>query len=500
MNGLPATANTVREPWTITGNLDARVCETHTGLVVLLGDKAYKTKKPVTNDFLDFSTLERREDACEREVALNRRLAPKSYLGVAHFTGPDGGTPEPVIVMRRYADDTRLASMITNGEPVHDQLRAIAETLARFHTNATRGRSIEAQATVGAIAARWEENLEELERYPDTVVSHAAIREVERLAAQFVSGRGALFAQRLADHHIVDGHADLLADDIFCTPEELAILDCLEFDDKLRYVDAIDDAAFLAMDIEFLGREDLATLYLDAYSRYASDPAPPGLKDFYIAYRAVVRAKVDCIRVAQGHEEAAADARRHIDIAIKHLRTATVQLVVVGGGPGTGKTTLSRALADRLRARVVSTDDVRRELQSAGALAGTAGVLDAGLYTPANVRIVYDEVLRRAQLSLSTGTTVILDGTWRDPQERERARELAVQTSSPIVELACAVPLEKAAARIQDRRTTTSDATPQIAARLAERTDGSTDGHLIDTSQPLGDSVKEAEELCCLAI
>ncbi len=149
---------------------------------------------------------------------------------------------------------------------------------------------------------------------------------------------------------------------------------------------------------------------------------------------------------------------------------------------------------------MVSTDDVRRELQSAGALAGTAGVLDAGLYTPANVRIVYDEVLRRAQLSLSTGTTVILDGTWRDPQERERARELAVQTSSPIVELACAVPLEKAAARIQDRRMTTSDATPQIAARLAERTDGSTDGHLIDTSQPLGDSVKEAEELCCLAI
>ena len=271
---MPATANTVREPWTIAGNLDAQVRETHTGLVVLLGDKAYKAKKPVTTDFLDFSTPARRQHACDREVALNSRLAPNSYLGVADFTGPHGGPSEPVIVMRRYADGTRLASMVKNGQPVHAQLRAIAETLARFHADATRGRAIDAQASAGAIAARWQENLEELQRYPDTVISHRAVREVQRLATQFVSGRAALFAQRITERRIVDGHADLLADDIFCTPEELAILDCLEFDDNLRYVDTIDDAAFLAMDIEFLGREDLANLFLDEYSRRASDPAP----------------------------------------------------------------------------------------------------------------------------------------------------------------------------------------------------------------------------------
>ena len=135
-----------------------------------------------------------------------------------------------------------------------------------------------------------------------------------------------------------------------------------------------------------------ADLFLDEYRSRASDPAPLALKNFYIAYRAVVRAKVDCVRVAQGHEEAAADARRHIDIALKHLRAGTVQLIIVGGGPGTGKTTLSRALAEQLGAQVISTDDVRRELQRAGVIAGTAGVLDAGLYTPENVCTVYDEV------------------------------------------------------------------------------------------------------------
>ena len=325
MNG--AAANTVGEPWTIAGNLDAQVHETHTGLVVLLGDKAYKAKKPVSTDFLDFSTPARRQHACDREVALNRRLSPNSYLGVAQFTGPHGGPPEPVIVMRRYPDRTRLASMVKNGQPVHVQLRGIAETLARFHSGATRGRAIDAQASVDAITARWQENLDELQRYPDTLISHAAVREVQRLATQFVSGRASLFAQRIAERRIVDGHADLLADDIFCAPDELAILDCLEFDDNLRYVDTVDDAAFLAMDIEFLGREDLANLFLDEYSRCASDPAPLALKNFYIAYRAVVRAKVDCVRVAQGHEEAAADARRHIDIALKHLRAGAVQLL-----------------------------------------------------------------------------------------------------------------------------------------------------------------------------
>jgi uncharacterized protein len=403
-------------------------------------------------------------------------------------------------VMRRYADATRLASMIKNSEPVHDHLQSIAESLARFHADATRGPAIDAHASVGAIAARWQENLEELLRYPDTVISHQAVREVQRLATKFISGRASLFAQRITQRRIVDGHADLLADDIFCTPDELAILDCLEFDDNLRYVDTVDDAAFLAMDIEFLGREDLANYFLDEYTRRASDPALVALKNFYIAYRAIVRAKVDCIRVAQGHEEAAADARRHIDIALKHLRAGTVQLIIVGGGAGTGKTTLSRALAEQMGAQVISTDDVRRELQRAGVVTGPAGVLDDGLYAPENVSTVYDEVLRRAHLLLSSGTSVILDGTWRDTRQRERARELADQTSSPIVELTCSVPLEKASARIHGRRVTTSDATPQIAAELAEHTGLSIEGHPIDTSRSLADSVEEAEQICCLAI
>ena len=385
--------------------------------------------------------------------------------------------------------------------PVHDHLVCSRRDVGAVSRVALPGvrRSTPAAPFTRSLRG-GEQNLDELKRYADSVLPGATIREVERLATRFISGRAVLFAQRITDRRIVDGHADLLADDIFCMPDGPAVLDCLEFDDRLRYVDGIDDAAFLAMDLEFLGRKDLGDFFLEHYSQLSGDTAPAALVDFYIAYRAVVRAKVDCVRVAQGRPEAAADARRHIDIALEHLRAGTVRLIVIGGGPGTGKTTLAHALAEQIRAQVISTDNVRRQLQQAGTITGTAGDLDEGLYTAENVAAVYDEVLRHAHLYLCGGHSVILDGTWRDARQRERARKLADETAAPIVEFTCSVPLDEASARIRSRPATTSDATPQIAAALAEHNGASQAGHPIDTGRPLADSVAEAEQICCLAI
>ncbi|MGE0219213.1 AAA family ATPase [Mycolicibacterium sp.] len=480
-------------PSATSGNLGAQVHETHTGLVALVGDRAYKIKKPVVTDFLDFSTPQRREQACRREVELNRRLAPAGYFGVGTFQ-PPAGDPEPVIVMRRYPDDQRLSALVRAGAPVEPWLASIADLLARFHARAERGPSIDREATPAVLSDRWRQNLTELRRH-GAVLPDESISEIDHLLGEYLAGREPLFAGRIAARRIVDGHGDLLTQDIFCTPEGPVLLDCLEFDDRLRYVDGIDDAAFLAMDLEFLGRPDLAAVFLDEYCRRAGDDAAPSLRHFCVAYRAVVRAKVDCVRVDQGHAEAAADARRHLSIALSRLRSGRVRLVVVGGGPGTGKSTLAHALAERIGAQVISTDEVRRELTAGGVLEGEPGELHAGLYTPENVSAVYAEVLSRARGWLGAGHPVILDGTWRDADRRRQAHVVATETHSPVVEFRCTLPVAEAQRRIAQRTGSSSQVTPAMAAELTGSDGDWPSAHPIDTARPQADSVAEAHRV-----
>jgi predicted kinase len=325
------------------------------------------------------------------------------------------------------------------------------------------------------------------------------VAEIASRATEFVQQRAPLFSRRIGQGRIVDGHADLLADDIFCLPDGPALLDCLEFDDTLRYLDVIDDAGFLAMDLEYLGRPDLARFFLECYRRLAHDDAPQSLQHFYIAYRAGVRAKVDCVRYTQGHLQSAGAARAHLAIAVAHLRAASLQVILVGGGPGTGKTTLARALAEHLDAQVISTDDVRTELAAVGLIAGQPGVLGEGLYTRENIDAVYRAVLAKAQLGLAQGRTVILDGTWSDPDHRDHARQVAADGAADMVELLCAAPLEATVGRIRTRTSTTSQVTPEIATALSGRTgaDATWSGaHRIDTTRDLAESCAEALEIC----
>lgn len=449
----------------------AAVVETHAAVLFFVGDRAYKLKKPVDLGFLDFRRRADREAVCHREVELNRRMAPDVYLGVADVRGPGGEVCDHLVVMRRMPAARRLSTLIRSGAPVAEEMRHLARMLAAFHVTARRGPEISAQGSRDALLGRWDATFAQLRPFHGGVLDAEAAAEIEDRAHEFLAGRAPLFAERIAAGHVVDGHADLITDDIFCLDDGPRVLDCLEFDDRLRYVDVLDDAAFLAMDVEQLGATRLAQAFLDWYAEFSADPAPATLRHHYIAYRAFVRAKVGCLRHAQGDPSASADVAAYTDLALRHLRAGAVRLVVVGGTPATGKTTLSGRLADHLGAVLLGSDRVRKELACRNPETSAAASYEQGIYTPGWTERTYAELLRRARNLLERGENVVLDASWTGARHRDAARALALATHSDLLELCCTASAETIASRLTWRGPGVSDAGQAIAAELASHAD-----------------------------
>ncbi|MFE3055951.1 DUF2267 domain-containing protein [Nocardia sp. NPDC059239] len=470
----------------------AELRETHTGLVVLFGDRAYKVKKPIVTDFLDFATTEAREHALRRELELNRRWAPDVYLGLAHLTGPVDGPGEPVLIMRRMPESRRLSRLVASGEIDRAELSELATVMARFHRSAVRSSTIDQAGTAQALRQRWRILLRGPRSHPLSALDPLLVDRIERLAMRFLDGRAPLLAERIADGRILDGHGDLLTEDIFALPDGFRILDCLDFDDSLRAVDGLDDAAFLAMDLEFLGRPQLAEDFLTDYLRAAGDSPPASLRHHYIAYRAMVRAKTNHIRAAQGDEQFVGHAIRHLDLAVRHLEAGAVRLALVGGLPGTGKSTVATRLAQVTGAEVISSDTVRARLRASGAITGARGVFDAGAYRPDARSLVYTHMLEMARQRLGLGISVILDASWIDAAERARAQALAAGAHAELISLRCECPPRTSDTRIRTRRAGDSEATPEIAHALATTSSPWPDATTVDTTTSMDATIAQA--------
>lgn len=457
----------------------AGVAETHSAVVFFAGDRAWKLKKPVHLGFLDFSTPEGRAAACERETELNRRFAPGEYLGVAEVLDPAGRVCDHLVMMRRMPAARRLSTMVRSHEPVTVTLRQVARILAAQHARAPRGPRIAEQGTYDALRERWADNLAQtrqiLELPRRSHGADACIDEVERLACRFLAGRTPLLNRRIQEGRIIDGHGDLLADDIFCLDDGPRVLDCLDFDDRLRWVDGVDDAAFLAMDLERLRAPALAREFISAYTEFSADPAPSSLWHHYIAYRACVRAKVACL------QEDGAAAAELTDLALRHLRAGNVQFVLVGGLPGTGKSSLAGTVADRLGFAVLSSDRIRKEIAGVPAEANVSAPYAEGIYSQEWTERTYAELLRRAIVLLAHGESVVADASFTSARQRDAAVTASASVCADLVEIRCAASRELAAARLRAGENGTSDADPGIAAQMEAAADPWPEAIVIDT-------------------
>jgi aminoglycoside phosphotransferase family enzyme/predicted kinase len=396
------------------------VVETHISFVFLSGQFAYKLKKPVKYDFLDFTSLEKREQACREEVRLNRRLAADIYLGVIPITQEPNGTLQlngtGVIVdwlvhMRRLPIEETLDKVLRRGELHPEHIDQLASVLATFYRG-LEPLPVAPREYRDRYAAHVCGNLNEL-----LAVSHHCpadiVRRVHGFQLQLLHLQPELFEQRVHDGRIVEGHGDLRPEHI-CFSKPIAIFDCIEFSLDFRRIDIADELAFLAAECDFLGAEWIGPQLFKAMESLIGHRPPPVLIDFYKSYRSCVRAKVNALRAdqltGQDRDRASNESSRHLDLADSYVRHwARPLLVVVGGLSGTGKSTLATHLATLFGCELLQTDVIRIQLfgKSERPVA-----FESGNYSRSRRRRVYVELIGRAMALLQNGVSVVLDGTF----------------------------------------------------------------------------------------
>ena len=425
------------------GRVEVR--ETHISWVFLVGDRAYKLKKPLVLDFLDYGTPARRRAMCHEELRLNARLAPDLYLSVKAVAEREGrleitdetdpGAIDYVVEMRRYDEHSSLAALADLGQVTPGRIKMVGERLAAFHAACP---SLEDGQGAQLVRRELDENLSELAAAGADGAMTRRIGALGRFLGAFVGAHQETLDDRARRGLIREGHGDLRAEHVITAPR-LSIVDCVEFDPGLRTLDVADDLAFLVMDLCAHGAEPAARELIAAYRSAGGDSGEEDLVWFFAVHRALIRAKVALVRSRQA--TAAGDdseVRRLVEVGERSAwRARGAPALVVCGVPASGKSHLADALGALAGCPVLSSDVVRKEL---GGLAphdrGTPS-----LYTPEASTRVYRELGRRSAAALAAARGVLVDATFRRRADRDAFRK-GWADAAPVTFVQCLAPAE----------------------------------------------------------
>jgi uncharacterized protein len=415
--------------------------QTHISIVALTQAYAYKIKKPLNLGFLDFSTPEKRLAACEAEVQLNRRLSQDIYLRVLPISrrdsrlrfGANGEVVDYAVQMRRLGEEGFLSWRLAHDPPSADELVRLVKKLSDFYRQQSSASEIATWGEVEKLRLSTNENFEQIEQFVGDLISRPGFEALRDFTELSYEKRRTLFERRCAEGRILDCHGDLRCEHVHFTGAQINIIDCIEFNDRFRYIDVANDIAFLAMDFDVRGQGARGNALAENLADSLGDRELLTLLDFYKSYRACVRGKVSAFKsnepeVAQQDRDLSREkAVRFFQRALRYAINGSQPFVlVVMGRVGTGKSSVARALGEAFGAAVFSSDKIRKEL--AGVRLHERGDADTRtqLYSKSMTERTYDELLRRASATAAAHGVAVLDATFGKREQRALLQRQAV--------------------------------------------------------------------------
>lgn len=420
---------------------NVELIQTHISFVAIAPPCVYKIKKAVDLGFLDFSTLTKREHFCREEVRLNRRLCPDTYEGVIPISRTsrglalecDSNVVEVAVKMKLLPHGRFLHRLVDRNQASSQDLERVAEHLRAFYDGQRSSPEIAEWGRIDKLRISTRENFEQVESFVEELVTAPALSTIRAYTETFFQTHEPLLNRRRAGGHIRDCHGDLRLEHIHVTDEAVRIFDCIEFSQRLRCIDTANDAAFLAMDLDYHGRPDLASAFVKSLFRGISDRDIAGLLDFYKCYRACVRAKVEGIRsreaeVRDDERQASRDrAIRFFQLALHYtVAGSNPAVVAVMGRIGSGKSTVARILSEALGWALESSDRTRKRLAPNRSEHGSGQTRNASrqdaLYSEPMTTRTYDALIQGAFDRASRGHSTILDATFGNRTRRDKLR------------------------------------------------------------------------------
>lgn len=455
------------------GGAPVQRIDTHLSTLLLAGDRAYKLKRAVRLPYVDFSTPERREAACQDELRLNRRTAPSIYLGVRRLTKEPGGLAidgsgplvDAIVEMKRFDQEALFDVLADRAALTPAHIDKLAAHIAVFHRQA-------AVAPKGGGAARVAHVLDiNVRAFATTHLFDAdAVAALGRDLESALARHAPLLDRRAREGMVRRCHGDLHLGNICLIGDEPVMFDCLEFDEELATTDTLYDLAFVLMDLWRRDLRALANRLLNAYFDECDEPAGLALLPLFMAMRAAVRAHVGATQAESAAPGVALEdidrkrrtARAYFDLARSLLKTAPPRLLAIGGLSGSGKSTLARALAPEIGpppgARIASSDKIRKRIFGVP----PTERLPAEAYAAAVSARVYDIQRQVCAATMEAGHATVADAVFDRADERARIEDVARKGNAPFSGLWLEGSAESLARRIGARKGDVSDATVEI--------------------------------------